>query len=43
MERGKKKKKICSKNVLPLSIYNELATLVLNEEEKKKKKFITMV
>jgi hypothetical protein len=28
---------------LPLSIYSELATLVLNEEEKKKEKFITMV
>jgi hypothetical protein len=28
---------------LPLAIYNELALLVLNEEEKKKKEFITMV
>ncbi len=45
MQREKKwkKKKNCSKNVLPLSIYSELATLVLNEEEKKKEKFITMV
>ncbi len=42
-ERNEKIKINCSKNILPFAIYNELATLVLNEEEEKKQKFITMV
>jgi len=43
-KKNEKRKKIVAKMFGHfLYIYSELATLVLNEEEKKKDKFITMV